>query len=46
MTKKKHKVIAKITEYGIQKKVTVPKQKETEDWEKGDLVELKKVKLK
>ncbi|MCH7519553.1 MAG: hypothetical protein IH964_11085 [Candidatus Dadabacteria bacterium] len=44
----KKKVIAKLTEaknqYGsIQKKITVPKQKETEDWEKGDLIELKKM---
>ncbi len=29
-----------------QKIVTIPKQKETEDWKKGELVEIRKVKIK
>ena len=29
-----------------QKQVNVPKQKETEDWEEHDLIELKKVEVK
>ena len=29
-----------------QKIVTVPKQKETEKWDEGDLIELKKVEIK
>lgn len=29
-----------------QKTVTIPKQKETEDWKKGELVEIRKVKIK
>ncbi len=39
----KKKVIAKIRTYGIQKRITVPKQEETKDWEKDDDIELKKV---
>jgi len=29
-----------------QKTVTIPKQKETENWKEGELVEIKKVKIK
>lgn len=41
MTEKK--VIAKISYDGRQKRITVPKQKETEDWEQGDIVKLERV---
>lgn len=42
------KVIAKIRQNknNNQKVVTIPKQKETEDWEENDLVEIKKVNVK
>ncbi len=45
---KKKKVIAKIrtaeNQEGVtQKSLTIPKQKETEDWEKGDCVELNRM---
>jgi len=43
MVKKKQKVMAKISDDGRQKRITVPKQKETKDWEQNDLIELKKV---
>ena len=39
----KKKVIAKISDDGRQKRITVPKQEETKDWEKDDDIELKKV---
>lgn len=29
-----------------QKTVTIPKQKDTEDWKEGELVEIRKVKIK
>ncbi len=43
MVKKKQKVMAKISDDGRQKRITVPNQKETKDWEQNDLIELKKV---
>lgn len=43
MVKKKQKVIAKISDDGRQKRLTVPKQEETKDWENNDPIELKKV---
>lgn len=43
MVKKKQKVVAKISDDGRQKRITVPKQKETNDWEQNDIIELKKV---
>ncbi len=33
-------IVAKIRADGRQKRLTIPKQKETEDWEEGDLVKL------
>lgn len=41
----KKPIIARVTVAGIQKRLTVPKQKETEEWEHGDLVKLEKVEL-
>ena len=29
-----------------QKTATIPKQKETEDWKKGELIEIKRVKIR
>ncbi len=43
MVKKKQKVMAKISDDGRQKRLTVPKQEETREWENNDLIELKKV---
>jgi len=43
MVNKKQKVIAKISHDGRQKRLTVPKQKETETWEQNDAIELKKI---
>ena len=42
----KKPIVARVTIAGIQKRLTVPKQKETEDWEHGDLVKLEKLELK
>lgn len=39
-------VIAKICDDGRQKRLTIPKQEETDDWEHGDLIKLEKVVLK
>ena len=36
-------VIAKVSDDGKQKRLTIPKQKETEDWEQGDIVKLERV---
>lgn len=36
-------VVAKISDDGRQKRLTIPSQKETEEWEQGDLVKLEKV---
>ena len=44
MTSKR--VIAKVIETTNQKRVSIPKQDETKDWKKGDLIELKKVQIK
>ena len=41
----KKAVVARVTVAGIQKRLTIPKQKETEDWELGDLVKLEKVEI-
>lgn len=38
-------IVARVTVAGIQKRLTVPKQKETEDWEQGDLIKLEKVEI-
>lgn len=38
-------VVARVTVAGIQKRLTVPKQKETEDWECGDLIKLERVEI-
>ena len=43
MVNKKQKVIAKISDDGRQKRLTVPKQTETDDWVKNDAIELRKV---
>ncbi len=43
MTKNKKKIIAKISDDGRQKRITVPKQEETKDWEHNDNIELNKV---
>jgi hypothetical protein len=41
------KIVAKIKEdQRGYKRVNVPKQKETESWKEGDLIELKKVNIK
>ena len=39
------KVIAKISDDGRQKRITIPKQKETEDWKSGDIVKIEKVEI-
>lgn len=48
MTNKEQKKI--ITKLAVDsrgyKRCSVPKQKETENWEEGDLIELKKVEVK
>ncbi len=36
-------IVAKISDDGKQKRLTIPKQKETKDWEKGDLIKLDKL---
>ena len=36
-------VIAKLHENKTQKRLTIPKQKETEEWNEGDLILLKKL---
>lgn len=41
----KKAIVARVTVAGIQKRLTVPKQKETEDWELGDLVKLELVEV-
>ena len=38
-------VVARVTIAGIQKRLTIPKQKETEDWELGDLIKLEKLEI-
>lgn len=38
-------VVAKVCDDGRQKRLTIPKQKETEDWEHGDLIKLEKLEL-
>lgn len=43
MVKKKRKIMAKVSDDGKQKRLTIPKQKETESWEDKDWIELKKV---
>ena len=44
MTKKKIKnIVAKISKSGQQKRLTIPKQKETEEWDQGDLIKLEKL---
>ena len=43
MVKKKQKVMAKISDDGRQKRITVPKQEETKGWEQNDVIELNKV---
>lgn len=43
MTKKV--VIAKICDDGRQRRITIPKQKETEEWEHGDLIKLERIDL-
>ncbi len=41
----KKPIVARVTVAGIQKRLTIPKQKETEDWEMGDLVKLERVEV-
>jgi hypothetical protein len=41
----KKKVIAKVLTDGKQKRVTIPKQSETEDWVRGDILKLEKVEV-
>ena len=41
----KRKVIAKVLFDGVQKRVTIPKQPETEDWVKGDVLKLEKIEV-
>jgi len=43
MVKKKKLITAKISDDGKQKRLTIPKQKETEDWEKGDLIKMGRI---
>ena len=43
MVKKKQKIIAKISDDGRQKRVTVHKQEETDSWVNNDAIELNKV---
>lgn len=40
---KQKNVIATLRHYGNQKRLTVPKQEETEDWEDLDRIKLEKV---
>lgn len=42
--KETKKIIAsKISNDGRQKRLTIPRQKETEDWEQGDLIKMEKI---
>jgi hypothetical protein len=43
MGKKDKKVVGKISNDGKQKRITVPKQKETKDWEQNDLIKMEKL---
>lgn len=36
-------VIAKVRSQGVQKRLTVPTQKETEEWEVGDIIQMEKL---
>ena len=38
-------VVAKICDDGRQKRLTVPKQKETKEWEHGDLIKMERVEI-
>ncbi len=38
-------IVARVTVAGIQKRLTIPKQKETEEWEQGDLIKLELVEI-
>ncbi len=38
-------VIAKVCDDGRQKRLTISKQKETEEWEKGDLIKLERLEI-
>lgn len=38
-------IVARVTVAGIQKRLTIPKQKETEEWEKGDLIKMERVEI-
>jgi len=40
---KKKLIIAKVCKGEKQKRLTIPKQKETEDWEQGDLIKMGKI---
>ena len=33
-------IVAKVRDNGIQKRLTIPKEVETEDWKDGDLIKL------
>jgi len=43
---KKKIIVAKVSDDGRQKRLTIPNQKETKEWEQGDLIKLEKIKLK
>ena len=36
-------VVSKVCQDKKQKRLTIPKQKETEDWEQGDLIKMEKI---
>jgi len=38
-------IIAKVRDNGLQKRLTIPKEVETEDWKDGDLIKLVRVDL-
>jgi len=38
-------IVAKISDDGRQKRLTIPKQDETKNWKQGDLIKLEKIKI-
>lgn len=43
---KKKIIVAKISDDGKQKRLTIPNQEETKDWKQGNLIKLEKIELK
>lgn len=43
---KRKPIVAKLCDDGRQKRLTIPLQDETKDWNQGDLIKLKKIEIK